>query len=461
MGVEPKAALTPEQVSWIGVRFGDPVGKVFQYDGNYYRAIYPEQQAHIDDLFDSGIIPQLCNRGLIVQTGRTGLTMAGFQCVLEHKTARYQLLGLNYCSEMLRDAAICWLDINLALVEHRLGLIDAHFGNFVITAASRPTWCDIGSIQPLASVNQGTRELLTYFVNPLRLLAKSPELVDLVHRLGNDGISNRELKSMLAPSQRLKLKVRGKAQRLREKAVRILSAKPQDEISFRRKQRLLDLKRELASLEWKSKSTLWSDYTNLTSLDGVCRATPELKDPSHHSNRLAHFIRVIEQLRPKTAIDLGANAGYFSLPLAVRGCEVLAIDSDDAALSRLRRFLKESNLDVKMAIVLRDVLTDSTQYQSDLVCAMALTHHLLISQRFPIDFIASRFAEFTSNTLITEFMPNGLGGTKPMPQPLPKQYRLDVFVHAFQRHFQQVEVLDYNMPASVSKRIMIVCRGKK
>ena len=92
--------------------------------------------------------------------------------------------------------------------------------------------------------------------------------------------------------------------------------------------------------------------------------------------------------------------------------------------------------------------------------ALALTHHLSLSQHFPFAHIAENLVGYCTRALIVEYMPNGLGGVRVKPDPLPEWYTLEKFMEAFRRHFQSVEVVTY--PAeNASPRTMVLCDGKK
>jgi len=90
---------------------------------------------------------------------------------------------------------------------------------------------------------------------------------------------------------------------------------------------------------------------------------------------------------------------------------------------------------------------------------LALTHHLYISQHYPWSYIAETLASYTNYALLTEFMPNGLLGTK-VPEYLPPNYSRNAFQEQLQRFFKQVEVIEYN-PEGASPRIYLLCKDKK
>jgi len=54
----------PTELDWIGVRFLDPIGRVFLLDGDYYRAIYPDKVEYVKNLIESDVIKQLIENKL-------------------------------------------------------------------------------------------------------------------------------------------------------------------------------------------------------------------------------------------------------------------------------------------------------------------------------------------------------------------------------------------------------------
>jgi len=90
-----------------------------------------------------------------------------------------------------------------------------------------------------------------------------------------------------------------------------------------------------------------------------------------------------------------------------------------------------------------------------------MTHHLRLGQGYPFDFIAKTLSSLTEKVLITEFMPNGLGGIKKIPVPLPEDYTLDNFLNSFLPHFDSINVVDYEIEENFSPRTLVVCKKQK
>ena len=76
------------------------------------------------------------------------------------------------------------------------------------------------------------------------------------------------------------------------------------------------------------------------------------------------------------------------------------------------------------------------RYKSDAVVALALTHHLLLSQNLSIDYIFWIMAKYTRRYACIEFMPLGLWAEGSDLPPVPSWYTVDWFRENFKRYFR-------------------------
>ena len=74
------------------------------------------------------------------------------------------------------------------------------------------------------------------------------------------------------------------------------------------------------------------------------------------------------------------------------------------------------------------------RFASDVVIALALTHHLILRHDIRIDIIFEMFAKYTKKYILVEFMPLGLWDGKYAP-PLPAWYSIDYFRRAFEKYY--------------------------
>lgn len=223
--------------------------------------------------------------------------------------------------------------------------------------------------------------------------------------------------------------------------------------------RKLDLVEELQSyvkeLRFEVDETSWGDYRGEGILPQVVSGNflKKNSDP-----RFARISKEAQATRAKTFIDAGANDGLFSLLLTNLGMNGIAFDIDEKSINKLYEFLRNQP-SINLVASLEDF--ESAPYEADLVLGLALTHHLYFTVGLTFDAMAAKFAEMTKNVLITEFMPDGLGGTpvhpKPAPIPFPKEYNIEAFLAAFRNKFGSVEVVNYKRRGP-STRTLVVCK---
>ena len=222
------------------------------------------------------------------------------------------------------------------------------------------------------------------------------------------------------------------------------------------------LREVAASLSISQVETLWGKYENTGEFPA--RLTPDaltgLSTPAGQ-NRAALIFALLSQYRPMRVVDIGANAGFFSLVTNKADAAVLAMDNDEIAIEKFYAYLREHPGHKNVQVAVRDVFSKERMPRAECAMALALTHHLSITAKFPFAFIAKTLADYTSNLLITEFMPAGLGRNEPSPNPLPDGYCLDNFLIALRSQFRFVEPIPYPYPADFSQRTLVFCRGRE
>jgi hypothetical protein len=207
------------------------------------------------------------------------------------------------------------------------------------------------------------------------------------------------------------------------------------------------LSARIASLSFEE-ATPWQAYHDRYSLsaDGA----------GHRFERVAELVGGCSNV--ETLIDLAGNSGFVSVMLARRypGIKrICCLDYDENAVDKLYRFLKEAPPDLSGRIFtgrLDCMLTDERRFRADCVLALALTHHLLLTQGYSIDAVLGKLTSYASKYLFVEFMPLGLyDGTDNSPAP-PDWYTLPWFKEHLSRYADVVreEVLEVN-------RVLLVC----
>jgi len=446
--------LSLSEIEWLRNRVTDQVGRLFRWEGGVYRAIYPEQARHVQQLFDGSIVTEMVESGLLIGTELTELRLEGFGLVLKHRTLPFATKPFEWPRQFLRDAALVVLDLNRALLPHGLGTVDAHGGNIGAIDAGRPVWVDFGSIVPTSSAPLPLEEFRRFFRRPLQLLERAPSSSAAVRQIIRaGGLEKNAMAELLHPRwnpARWVPRIRGELER-RVPWIRSASA-----VATAERARLLARERaRIERLRLATDSTTWGAYQQ--------RELPLY--PSNYEDleddpRRGAIFQILREARPRRVLDLAANAGFFSFFAARQGAQVLAVDFDEPAIGCCYETARAFGRDISITCVVADVMEPPPVARNgDFALALALTHHLALGQRYTFAAIAESLARFTTQTLLVEFMPNGLGGTRPLPDPLPDWYRLDSFLRELETHFENVAVVDYPYDPARNRRVLIHARN--
>jgi len=181
-------------------------------------------------------------------------------------------------------------------------------------------------------------------------------------------------------------------------------------------------------------------------------------DGNHYSDeqfaRKEDFVRrALEDFGPRRVLDVGSNTGHFSLMSAGAGAHVVAIDSDPVVAGKLWRAARAQGADVLPLVVNlarptpgsgwhnteRASFLDRCAGAFDAVLMLAVLHHLLVTDRIPLDHILDLTAELTTSLAVVEF----IEPSDPMFQRLTRgreHLHTDVTTAAFEqschRHFE-------------------------
>jgi ribosomal protein L11 methylase PrmA len=158
-------------------------------------------------------------------------------------------------------------------------------------------------------------------------------------------------------------------------------------------------------MNWRPAGTEWSDY---------------YKDTNYSHDAMNHKQRLVEaylsESKPHTVWDLGANTGVFSRIAAAKNIDTIAFDVDPAAVEKNYRQMRE-NKETKILPLCLDLTNPSPAIgwaneerlsliergPADTVLALALIHHLAISNNVPFSHIAA-FLSQICRFLIIEFV---------------------------------------------------------
>lgn len=398
--------------------FRDPSGFLFRREGILYRQVNSSYREEYELLNSSGLYAELVQKGWLVEHAEVDVEPA--QALLAFKVLRPELVEtISYPYEwsfsQLKDAALRTLAIQKKALTKGMSLKDASAYNIQFRNA-RAILIDTLSFeiyktgQPWVAYKQ----FCQHFLAPLALMAKRDVRLNQLLRVYIDGIPL-ELASRLLPvGTRLNfglsahIHLHASFQR-RHAASGISGSNRGAGMNQQSLLGLIDsLRAAITGLRWDPKGTEWGDYYSETSghyTDAASR---------HKMEVIAEFLNKIS---PRNVWDLGANTGVFSRAASRKGIPTVSFDIDPAAVEQNYLACKK-NKETNLLPLVLDLTNPSPAIgwnnaermsllergPVDAILALALIHHLAISNNVPLTLLADFFHQ-TGRWLLIEFVP--------------------------------------------------------
>lgn len=176
------------------------------------------------------------------------------------------------------------------------------------------------------------------------------------------------------------------------------------------------LKRTIAGLRKRTRAAMpksanseWAEYTSTMSHYSAAES----------EQKRAWIRGVLEELRPGTVLDVGANTGEFSAMAAEVGAGVVALERDADAAERIARMSVAKGLKIQTihADLARptpavgwenresSALLPRLEGQFDVVMLLAVIHHLLLLEQIPLRAIMQLCSRLTKRFVVVEWVP--------------------------------------------------------
>lgn len=430
--------------------------------------------AAIQALFSSGLIECLVNQALVPATS----------LVYDEKTDQYHIeqdriepasYPYEWSPEMLRSAGLVVLKVNSLANKFGFELIDSHPFNVVFRYSS-PLFVDIGSFARRSSDSwRAEEEFVESYINPLKLIKHGH--VNLFRHifLISGTCCGREISHITSSFGRtfplwiykalrtLKYLYKNSAQVSHDSA---LIPKHPDWLSKAvlgivrssflpgRSTQTRYLERRLASIKLQVNST-WGNYHDGSQLINA-------EDEVNPSQRYQAAIDIINRLDVRSAIELAGNQGALSEALlgSTKLTKVICTDYDPVAVDKMH--YRSRNKGLNMSYCCFDFMCDARELlyperairlRCSLVIALAVTHHLVLTQNYDINRVLDQILMYTDEYVMIEFMPLGLWNGQ-HAKPVPSWYNRTWFEHALMKKCDLLEShdLEKNRILYVAKR---------
>ena len=415
------------------ISFRDPDGFVCQHRDRVLRCVYPHAAENVRSFLSSSVATAAMSRGALSRT--TILDDSSFEplprellpdmpvgsVVLEHERIPFENYPYEWAPEMLYSAAALTLELECAAEAQGFRLKDANPFN-VMFNGPRPVFLDVLSFEHgdlLDPLWRPYAQFVRTFVYPLLANRYFGLRLDEVLLANRDGLEPDRI-ARLSPAWRLLLPPFLGAvtlplvlSRLNERGergqYRPCRARDAGEARYLLKAVLGRASRLLQNFIPQADRSEASRYME----SGHTYTKGELAEKEKVVRE------ILERCQPCEVLDIGCNTGHFSMIAAARHeTRVIAIDRDPAAVGALWRATHAGGMNILPLVV--DFarppgacgwansecpsFLDRARGKFDCVLMLALVHHLLVSERVPLDRIFDLAAELTRGDVIVEYV---------------------------------------------------------
>lgn len=402
--------------------FRDPSGFLFWQDGNIYRQINTYYKENYDFLMNSGLYDALKAEGLLIEHKETHLKPPDPKPaykIIKPKLIPFLSYPYEWCFSQLKDAALLLLKIQKKALEFGMTLKDSSAYNIQFIN-SKPIFIDTLSFENYIQGRPWVayRQFCQHFLGPLSLMSYKDARLNQLLRIYMDGIPLDLASSLLPFRSRLNfsllshLLLHAKSQQhFAKKSVSISRYK----LSRHALLAILDnLESVIKKMKWRPTKTEWADYY----YEDINYSKAAFLDKQ---KIVAKFL---DKIKPKAVWDLGANTGVFSRLASKRGIPTISFDLDPVAVEKnYLKCVKEKETHLLPLVVdlknpspaigwaNKERLSLKDRGPADTAFALALVHHLAISNNLPFSKIAEFFRSIC-NWLIIEFIPKNDSNVK-------------------------------------------------
>ncbi len=417
--------------------FRDPGGGLIIREGKVIRLLNSSGLRDLGEYRQSPAVKKLIDAGQAVQARllddeqsrelledemmRRAYASIGGEAIAEHDRVEFRSYPYEWPPEMLEAAGIATIDLALALALEGRGLKDATPLN-ILFRGPVPVFIDALSVEKRTPGDNrwlGYAQFVRNFVLPLAVARDFGIPLSQIFLTRRDGLEPEEVYRLLRPWQKLTglyfglvtmPRMLGERRRASSTAIyrqRVDQDEEKARFVFESIMRGLRKRLVQAGLPHAGRST-WSDY--MSGNNNYSEEQFRFKEKF-----VGEALRVVS---PKRVLDVGCNNGHFSAMAAKAGASVVAVDYDPVVAGQVWRRARAESLDVLPLVV--DLTRPSpaagwnnkefpsflerAQGHFDCVFMLAVLHHMLVTERIPLESAMETAASLTRDALVIEFV---------------------------------------------------------
>lgn len=447
--------------------FRDPSGFLFEKNHELFRQINNSYKNQYDKLMNSGLYDSLVEKNFLIPHDEIEIDSPEPNLcykIIKPKKINFISYPYEWSFSQLKDSALCTLEIQKIALEFGMTLKDGTSYNIQFFNGM-PILIDSLSFEIYedGDIWRPYQQFCQHFLAPLALMAHQDIRLGKLLSIFLDGLPL-DLTSKLLPfstktsfglMSHIHLHAKSQKKHESDKVTKKIKMKKLSLIGI-----INNLYTTIQKLSWTPKDTEWANYYSDTNYSDV--AFIQKKEI------LTNFL---EKYKPHEVWDLGGNDGTFSRLASDKKIPTISFDIDPAAIEQNYLKLKETNETLLLPLIL-DLTNPSpgigwennerksfiSRGPTDAVFALALIHHLAISNNLPFNKIGSFLSKFC-NILVIEFIPKSDSQVQRLLSTridVYDNYSQENFENIFSEYFELVE----NFSIKESKRIIYIMKNK-
>ncbi|MGP8245595.1 MAG: class I SAM-dependent methyltransferase [Bryobacteraceae bacterium] len=401
------------------VSFRDPGGFLSLADDRVIRTVHPEGFENLEVCLHSATVRRYAESRSVVSTRIVDGDPAARQLpiVVEHERIPFPSYAHEWPAEMLLAAGDLTLSLAEDLLSEGLGLKDATPHN-VLFEGPRAVFVDVLSFERRDACDPiwlADAQFTRSFLIPLVLYQRLGLPLQRTFLSRRDGMTPLDARRVIPWPQRWLppylewITLPARACRLeRPSLYRPRPMRDAEQARYVLRHRFRRIRKQLRGLAPEAASSPWLDYES---------ARPSYS-AEQHAAKNRFVAEALDAMSPRKLLDVGANAGEYSLMAAQAGASVVAIDSDPAPVGALWQKAKGRGADILSLVVDFARPTPALGWRCaeqasfldratgffDSVAMLAVLHHLLVTDQIPLVEIFDAAAELTSRWLLVEYV---------------------------------------------------------
>jgi hypothetical protein len=394
--------------------FRDPSGFVFYQNNCIYRQLNKVYKDNYDHLINSGLYKKLVELNLLIPHDEVSTDFARTDeayKILKPEMIPFISYPYEWSFSQLKDAALTTLKIQKIALDFDMALKDASAFNIQFFKG-KPIFIDTLSFE---KYREGQfwiayRQFCQHFLAPLALISYKDIRLHQLFRVYIDGIPLDLASSLLPYRSWFRFPMLSHVH-LHAKSQKHFSNKTVGTTDRKMSRRAFwgvvdSLESFIKKMTWHPHDTEWVKYYEDTNYSS---------EAFNHKQKL--IAEWLDKINAKSVWDLGANIGTFSRISGERGIQTISFDIDPGAVEKNYIYCREKRISNILPLLI-DLTNPSPNLgwehlerlsflergPADAVFALALIHHLAISNNLTLGKIAGFFNK-VCKYLIIEFVP--------------------------------------------------------